>query len=134
MERCAGTHCAMMIGNTRDETRSLIEPGDPGTFELSWAALPPRFEAELRVGISGAMVVAEYREWYPNYSISDVFFAATTAGRSWRAAIVEAELRAAQGSPAFAYQLDWGSPRDGGKRRAFHTLDIPLMFGTLRAR
>ena len=49
-------------------------------------------------------------------------------------AIVEAELRAAQGSPAFAYQLDWGSPQDGGKWGAFHTLDIPLMFGTLTAR
>ena len=78
-------------------------------------------------------MVAEYREWYPQYSPSDVFFAATTAGRSWRAAVVEAELRAAQGSPAFAYQLDWGSPQDGGKWGAFHTLDIPLMFGTLTA-
>ena len=62
-----------------------------------------------------------------------MFFAATTAGRSWRAAIVEAELRAQQGSPAYAYQLDWGSPVDGGKWGAFHTLDIPLMFGTLGA-
>ncbi len=123
----------MMIGNTRDETRSLIGRGNPGTFELSWDELPQRLEAELRVDISGALVVTEYRKWYPNYSPSDVFFAATTAGRSWRAAIVEAELRAAQGSPAFVYQLDWGSPRDGGKWGAFHTLDIPLMFGTLQA-
>lgn len=124
----------MMIGNTHDETRSLIGRGDPGAFALSWDALPQRLETELRVDISGTLVVAEYRKWYPHYSPSDVFFAATTAGRSWRAAIVEAELRAAQGSPAFAYQLDWGSPQDGGKWGAFHTLDIPLMFGTLTAR
>jgi len=124
----------MMIGNTHDETRSLIGRGDPGTFALGWDALPQRLETELRVDISGTLVVAEYRKWYPHYSPSDVFFAATTAGRSWRAAIVEAELRAAQGSPAFAYQLDWGSPVDGGKWGAFHTLDIPLMFGTLSAR
>jgi para-nitrobenzyl esterase len=124
----------MMIGNTHDETRSLIGRGDPGTFALSWDALPQRLEAELRVDISGTLVAAEYRKWYPDYSPSDVFFAATTAGRSWRAAIVEAELRAAQGSPAFAYQLDWASPQDGGKWGAFHTLDIPLMFGTLTAR
>ena len=83
--------------------------------------------------ISGDLVVAEYRRLYPQYSPSDVFFSATTAGRSWRAAIVEAELRAPQGSPAYAYQLDWGSPEDGGKWGAFHTLDIPLMFGTLTA-
>ena len=124
----------MMIGNTHDETRSLIGRGDPGVFDITWDALPRRLEAELRVDISGALVVGEYRKWYPNYSPADVFFAATTAGRSWRAAIVEAELRAAQGSPAFAYQLDWRSPQDGGKWGAFHTLDIPLMFGTLSSR
>ncbi|HEV7607310.1 MAG TPA: carboxylesterase/lipase family protein [Steroidobacteraceae bacterium] len=124
----------MMIGNTHDETRSLIGRGDPGSWSITWEALPRRLEAELRVDISGDLVVAEYRRWYPHYSPSDVFFSATTAGRSWRAAIVEAELRAAQGSPAFAYQLDWGSPQDGGKWGAFHTLDIPLMFGTLTAR
>jgi para-nitrobenzyl esterase len=78
-------------------------------------------------------VVAEYRRLYPDYSPADVFFAATTAGRSWRGAVIEAELRAQQGSPAYAYQLDWPSPQDGGKWGAFHTLDIPLMFGTLEA-
>ena len=123
----------MMIGNTHDETRGLIGRSDPQTFALTWDELPARLEAELRVDISGAMVAAEYRRLYPRYSPTDIFFAATTAGRSWRAAVVEAELRAAQGAPAFAYQLDWGSPQDGGKWGAFHTLDIPLMFGTLDA-
>ena len=123
----------MMIGNTHDETRSLIGRGDPSTFALTWESLPARLEAEMRVDIAGTTVVAEYRRLYPQYSPADVFFAATTAGRSWRGAIIEAELRAAQGSPAFAYQLDWGSPQDGGKWGAFHTLDIPLMFGTLTA-
>jgi para-nitrobenzyl esterase len=123
----------MMIGNTHDETRSLIGRGDPAAFSMTWEALPQRLEQELRVDISGSTVVAEYRRLYPHYSPADVFFAATTAGRSWRAAIVEAELRAAQGAPAYAYQLDWGSPEDGGKWGAFHTLDIPLMFGTLTA-
>jgi para-nitrobenzyl esterase len=46
---------------------------------------------------------------------------------------VEAELRAQQGAPAYVYQLDWRSPADGGKWGAFHTLDIPLMFGNLTA-
>jgi para-nitrobenzyl esterase len=123
----------MMIGNTHDETRSLIGRGDPTAWTVTWEELPRKLEAELRVDISGDRVVAEYRRLYPNYSPSDVFFSATTAGRSWRGAIVEAELRAAQGSPAYAYQLDWGSPEDGGKWGAFHTLDIPLMFGTLTA-
>jgi para-nitrobenzyl esterase len=121
----------MMIGNTHDETRSLIGRGDASTWALDWEELPRRLEAEMRVDISGAHVVDVYRELYPHYSPSDVFFSATTASRSWRAAIVEAELRAAQGSPAFVYQLDWKSPEDGGRWGAFHTLDIPLIFGTL---
>jgi para-nitrobenzyl esterase len=123
----------MMIGNTHDETRSLIGRGDPSAWTVTWEQLPRKLEAELRVDISGDRVVAEYRRLYPDYSPTDVFFSATTAGRSWRGAIIEAELRAAQGAPAYAYQLDWGSPEDGGKWGAFHTLDIPLMFGTLTA-
>jgi para-nitrobenzyl esterase len=123
----------MMIGNTRDETRSLIGRGDADVWQITWNDLPRRLEQEMRVDISGERVVEEYRRIYPGISPVDLFFAATTAGRSWRAAIVEAELRAAQGSPAYAYQLDWRSPADGGKWGAFHTLDIPLMFGTLGA-
>jgi len=123
----------MMIGNTHDETRSLIGRGDPTAWTVGWDELPRKLEQELRVDISGDLVVAEYRRLYPNYSPSDVFFAATTAGRSWRGAIIETEARARQGSPAFAYQLDWRSPEDGRKWGAFHTLDIPLMFGTLTA-
>jgi para-nitrobenzyl esterase len=123
----------MLIGNTHDETRSLIGRADPDVWTISWDDLPRKLEAELRVDISGDLVIAEYRRMYPQYSPSDVFFSATTAGRSWRAAIIEAEMRAQQGSPAFAYQLDWRSPADGGKWGAFHMLDIPLMFGTLEA-
>jgi para-nitrobenzyl esterase len=123
----------MIIGNTHDETRSLIDGSDPSTFDLSWEDLPRRLAGALRVAILPERVVEEYRRFYPTYSPSDVFFAATTAGRSWRRAIVEAELRAQQGSPVYAYQLDWKSPKDGGKWGAPHTLDIPLVFGTLRA-
>ena len=123
----------MMIGNTHDETRLLIGGSDPKTFALSWEELPARLAAEMRVDISPDYVVAEYRRLYPSYSPSDVFFSATTAGRSWRAAIIEAELRAAQGAPAFVYQVDWPSPTDGGKWRAPHTIDIALAFDTVAA-
>ncbi len=123
----------MMIGNTKDETRSLIGGGEPDSFTLTWEQLPARLAKHMRVDITPEVVVAEYRRRYPAYSPSDVFFAATTAGRSWRGAVVAAELRAQQGSPVFAYQLNWGSPKDGGKWGAPHTLDIPLVFGTLDA-
>ncbi|CAN5190208.1 carboxylesterase/lipase family protein [soil metagenome] len=125
-------HVPMIIGNTHDETRSLIGGGDPSAFTLTWDDLPAKLGPALRVDITPETVVAEYRRLYPAYSPSDVFFAATTAGRSWRGAIIEDEARAAQ-TPAFAYQLDWASPQDGGKWGAPHTLDIPLVFGTLDA-
>ena len=121
-------HIPMIIGNTHDETRTLIGGSRPEAFALSWEQLPQELLKQMRADIAPEIVVAEYRRLYPQYSASDVFFSATTASRSWRAAVVEAELRAAQGSPAYAYQLDWKSPLDGGKWGAPHTLDIPLVF------
>ena len=123
----------MIIGNTRDETRYFMGRSDPSSWSLTWEELPGRLVPQMRVDIDPETVVAAYRRLYPHYSPSEVYFAATTASRSWRAAIVEAELRAQRGSPAFVYQLDWRSPKDGGKWGAPHTLDIPLVFGTLDA-
>jgi para-nitrobenzyl esterase len=123
----------MIIGNTRGETRNLIGRGDPSTFDLTWDTLAGRMSGELRVDIQPELVVATYRRLYPHYSPGDVFFAATTAARSWRGAIIELEARASQPADTYAYQLDWPSPADGGRWGAFHGLDIPLVFGTLEA-
>ncbi|MEN5265393.1 carboxylesterase/lipase family protein [Stenotrophomonas sp. TWI587] len=119
----------MVIGNTHDETRAFLG-NDPANFALTWETLPAKLEKEQYVDLLPAVVIAEYRRLYPHYTPSEVFFAATTAGRSWRGAVEELEARARQGAPTWAYQLDWGSPLDGGKFGAFHTLDIPLVFDT----
>lgn len=123
----------MIIGNTHDETRDLIGGSDPAAFHLTWERLPDALAESMRADIPPEYVVAAYRRLYPGASASDVFFAATTASRSWRPAVIESELRAAQGSPAFVYQLDWRSPQDGGRWGAPHGLDIPLVFGNLDA-
>jgi para-nitrobenzyl esterase len=118
----------MMIGNTHDETRAFLG-GDPTNFTVDWAGLPAKLTQQtLRVDIDPATVIAAYRRLYRAYSASDVLFAATTAARSWRAAIIEAEERAKAGTPAFVYQVDWVSPRDGGRFGAPHMTDIPLAF------
>ena len=122
-----GANVPMIIGNTRDETRAF-HGNDPGIFELGWKELPERLLPALHVDMDPDYVVAEYRRMYPQYTPTEVFFAATTAGRSWRAAIVEAELRARQGAPVYAYQLDYRSALDGGRYGAMHTMDIPLVF------
>lgn len=125
-------HIPMVIGNTHDETRAFLG-NDPANFALSWETLPAKLEKDQFVDLLPAVVIAEYRRLYPHYTASDVFFAATTAGRSWRGAVEELEARARQGAPTWAYQLDWGSPLDGGRLGAFHTLDIPLVFDNVRA-
>jgi len=120
----------MIIGNTHDETRAFLG-GDASNFTLTWEQLPEKLIPNMRVDIQPEIVIAEYRRLYPNYSPSDVFFAATTAGRSWRGAVIEAEERAKSGSSAYVYQLNWASPRDGGKFGAPHASDIQLVFDNI---
>lgn len=120
----------MIIGNTRDETRAFYG-NEPGIHELSWEELPERLLPALHVDIGPEYVIAEYRRLYPKYSPTEVFFAATTAARSWRGAVIEAELRAAQGAPVYAYQLNYRSPLENGRYGAMHTMDIPLVFDNI---
>lgn len=122
----------MMIGNTHDETRGFVG-ADRSLFSLTWDDIPAHLARAMRVDILPEYVVNEYRRLYPHYSPSDVYFAASTAARSWRGALIELEARAQAGAPAFAYQLDWRAPREGGIFGAPHTLDIPLVFGNLEA-
>ncbi|MDB5430801.1 MAG: carboxylesterase [Caulobacter sp.] len=128
-----GAAIPMMIGNTHDETRGLIRDKYGLPLRVPWNELPAQLAANMRLDISPALVSAEYRRLYPAYSSSDVFHAAVTAARSWRGAVIEDEARAAAGHPAFAYQVDWASPRDHGVFGAPHTLDIALVFGNLEA-
>lgn len=119
----------MMIGNTHDETRGFLA-GDAHNFALAWDELPGKLLPQMRVDIDPYLVVDTYRKLYPAMSPSDVFFAATTAARSWRGAIEEDEARARSGAVTYAYQVNWATPKDGGRLGAPHTIDIPLVFRT----
>ena len=111
------------------ETRAFLR--DLRLYELEWEELPELLVPNMRVDIRPEYVVAEYRKLYPEYSPSEVFFAATTAARSWRAAIIEAEERAKQaGANTYVYQLNWESPVKP-EMGAPHGFDIPLVFGNL---
>ena len=120
----------MIIGNTHDETRYFYSKDD-SLQTLDWKDLPDKLRDAIFVDINIDPVINAYRRHYPHYTASEVFFAASTAGRSWRGAVIEAELRAMQGAPAYVYQLDFPSPVDNGKWRACHTLDIPLVFNNI---
>lgn len=121
----------MILGNTRDETRTLIGRRQPEMFDLGWDSLPAALARHMRTDIDPALVVATYRAAYPAYTPGEVFFAATTAGRSWRGQVEEADARARQGAPTWVYRFDLPWSEEGGKWGAPHTVDIGYAFGNL---
>lgn len=127
-------HIPMVLGNTLDETTSLIGPQEPALFNLQAdgvAQALQRHVAPFLGSLQASEVAAQYAAWMPQATPAQQFFAATTAARSWRGMLIEAERRAVQGAPTWTYYLHWQSPLEGGRWGAPHTLDIPLVFGTL---
>jgi para-nitrobenzyl esterase len=101
------------------------------TASLSWEDLPGWLETNMRCDIMLSEVIGVYRQLFPDMTPSDVMFAATTAGRSWRGQVEEADARARQGAPTWVYQFDLPSPLDGGRRGAPHAIDIAHAFDNL---
>ena len=126
-------HIPMILGNTHDETRLLIGASNPALFSLTWPQLPALLEhyRQFLGDLSTADIIDAYRLWYPGYDASDVFFAATTAFRSWHGMVIESERRADQHGPTWVYNFTWKSPVDNGKWGAPHTIDIPFAFDNL---
>ena len=112
----------LVLGNTVAETRAFFPPDHRLRQGLDWENLPARLGPELRVDIDPVWVIAQFRAREPAITADQLFIRATTASRSWRGQVIEAEERAKTSTPAFVYQLDW--------RDAAHMDDIPLVFGT----
>lgn len=126
-------HIPMIIGNTREETLAFLG-NDPANAGLTWETLPGRLTpSQMRIDVAPEAVVAWYRREHPELTPDQVLIRATTAARSWRAAVIEAEMRAAAGTPAWVYQLDWPARLPNGRTGAFHTSDIPLMLDNVQA-
>ncbi|MBB5685306.1 carboxylesterase/lipase family protein [Sphingobium boeckii] len=121
----------MMLGNTRDETRAFIDPNGVKLQGLNWDNLAARMVPELRTDLLPEWIVDQYRGHFPDWSPERIFYAATTAGRSWPGQVIEADARAAAGAGAtWVYQLDYQSPVKP-ERGAPHGADIRLAFGNL---
>ena len=128
-----GRSIPMIIGNTRQETLAFMG-NDPKNQGLTWDTLPGRLTpGVLRIDVTPEAVIAGYRAMHPEWSPDEVLIAATTAGRSWRAAVIEAEERAKAGAPAWVYQLDFPGTLANGRQGPFHTADIPLAFDNVEA-
>lgn len=123
----------MILGNTREETRAFLDPRGSKLQGLDWNNLAERMAKEVKIDLDPQWVIDRYRTREPGWSVEQVFYAATTAGRSWPGQVIEADERAKAGAAAtWVYQLERPSPVDP-LRGAAHTDDIPYVFGTLDA-
>ncbi len=123
----------MILGNTHEETRAFLDPRGAKLKGLDWSNVAERMGREVKVDLDPQWVIDQYRAREPGWSVEQVFYAATTAGRSWPGQVIEADERARAGTRAtWVYQLERPSPVDP-LRGAAHTDDIPYVFGTLDA-
>jgi para-nitrobenzyl esterase len=120
----------LIIGNTHDETAAFMRPMMIAN-DTTWENLPERLAREMLADMSPEYVIAKYRQWYPAMTPTDVLRAAATAGRSWRPHLIQAEARGARKGPTWMYQLDFGSPLNGGRMGAYHSYDISLVFDNI---
>lgn len=120
------TDVPLLIGLCRTETTFVFS--SPPFFELNWEALSTSLQRYC--GSEDVnQIVARFRQLQPEWTPSDIFFAATTHIMMTRNVITIADRKAAQNAaPVYRYELDWPTPLEGGKWRSPHTLEIPLVF------
>lgn len=121
----------LLIGSNKDEM-SIFRAGDPsfgsntdGEFVTYVRdAFPDKAE----------LLIPAVRAAFPRYSPSELIVAAETMKGYWIATVLQAERKAEQGAAdVFVYQLAWETKADGGRLRAHHALDVPLVFGNVES-
>jgi para-nitrobenzyl esterase len=73
-------------------------------------------------------VIAAYQAGRPGVANTDLYLALASDATFRAGVVLEAERKAAQKAPVYNYYVTWRSPVDGGKLRAFHTVEIPFAF------
>jgi para-nitrobenzyl esterase len=124
----------MIVGTCKDESAWLIGDRDPSTFTLDEAAMRARLLASLRVPAADVEeLIAIYRKGRSNLSPSDVFFEISSDRSTRMNAITQAERKTRLAkAPAYMYYFAYDTPMDGGKYRAFHTAELPLVLRLVR--
>jgi len=113
----------MLIGTTLNEfTTSLNHPEYEAMTEE---------EASRRLndmyGVDPKRILEVFRASHPGAKPFDLFsLAMTTQVR--QGAVIQAGLKAAQGTPAYLYWFQWKTPVLNGRPRSIHCIDLPFCF------
>ncbi len=116
----------LMVGTTKDElTATLLAlPGfDAMTEEVMLAFLAPI------IGDKAAEAGALYKRFYPDeapgYRLAHII---TDSLARLPATLVAERRRQRNSAPSYLYVMTWPTPVQGGKLRAMHALDVPMVF------
>ncbi len=123
----------MILGNTHDETRAFIGLDLPRVQGLGWDNIARTHRAGAAHRRAARMGRIPISRPLPDWSPTEIFYAATTAGRSWRGQVIEAEARAQAGAPGWVYQVDFTSRTDPRRAPSTRMDTSPTVFGTLGA-
>jgi para-nitrobenzyl esterase len=119
----------MIIGNDKDES-TLFSMSDEELFRLDEAGLHARLIKAQVPENKVDQMIALYRKNHPKESMTDLWFRISTDRGARRNAAQQAELKCGQGKAnVYVYYFQWNTPVLGGKLKAFHTSDLPLMVG-----
>lgn len=119
-----GSDVDVLIGWTREEFSLYCAPPRPVYADLTEEQAVAR--ARLTFGDSAESAYSEYAKARPGATPTQVLIDIVTDGHLRMGNLQLAELRAAQGHPAYVYQFDWQSPMLDGFLGATHCLDIPF--------
>jgi para-nitrobenzyl esterase len=122
----------LLIGNAATEM-TLYMAADPHNFAIDWPTVERRLGLLLRIDAAGVTrVIDAYRGAAGSASATDVLAAVSTDYVFRRNTTRIAELQSAQ-APVFDYVFDWKTPVMGGVLHSPHTIEVPFVFGTIKA-
>jgi para-nitrobenzyl esterase len=124
----SGTTVDLLVGWAAEEYAIFAAP-DRALHDVSEREVLER--ARVTFGDRAAEAYAEYAKARPGATPFDVLVDMLGDERYRMPAVDLLELRARQGRPAFAYQLEWQCDAYDGRLRAPHCLEIPFVLNNL---
>lgn len=128
--KAEATQVDVLMGWTREEQAFFYAP-DESMRAASREQVIER--ARLPFGDAAPEAYAEYARARPGGLPIEILGDIASDERYRIGSVQLAELLAAQGRPAYVYQLDWQSPAFGGLLGAPHCLELPFVFNNFEA-